>query len=114
MLLNSLVVAAGEAAPQQQGGGIMGLMIPLLIVIVVMTFISSRSQKKQREKQQKMFDAIVKGTKIRTIGGFTGKVVEVGGETIMVELADKMPPVDLVKSAVAAVIDETAAAVEKK
>ena len=114
MLLNSLVVAAGEAAPQQQGGGIMGLMIPLLIVIVVMTFISSRSQKKQREKQQKMFDAIVKGTKIRTIGGFTGKVVEVGSETIMVELADKMPPVELVKSAVAAVIDETAAAEEKK
>ena len=115
MIMNSIVIAeaaakGGEAAQQPS---MMTFMIPLLVVIVVMTFISSRTQKKQREKQQKMHDSIVKGTKIRTIGGFTGKVVEVGTETLMIELADKMPPVEIVKNAVATVIEEKAAE-EKK
>ena len=114
MIMNSIVIAeaaakGGEAAQQPS---MMTFMIPLLVVIVVMTFISGRSQRKQREKQQKMFDSIVKGTKIRTIGGFTGKVVEVGAETLMIELADKLPPVEIVKTAVATVIDENA--VEEK
>ena len=121
-MLNSILMATGEAAGQAaansgaQGGSAMGgmsFLIPLLIVVVVMTFISGRSQRKQREKQQKMYDSLVKGTKVRTIGGFTGKVVEVGAETVMIELADKMPPVEIVKNAVAAVIDEKAAE-EKK
>ena len=116
MLINQILLATGAAA---QGGeaakqpSMMTFMIPLLVVIVVMTFISGRSQRKQREKQQKMHDSIVKGTKIRTIGGFTGKVVEVGTETLMIELADKMPPVEIVKNAVATVIEEKAAE-EKK
>ena len=118
MILKSLLIASGAAAgnagAQQGGGSMMGMLIPLLVVIVVMTFISGRSQKKQREKQQKMLDAIVKGTKVRTIGGFTGKVVEVGAETIMIELADKMPPVEIVKTAVAVVLDENGAAAEVK
>jgi preprotein translocase subunit YajC len=122
-MLNSILIATGEAAGQAaantgaQGGsafGGMSFMIPLLIVIVVMTFISGRSQRKQREKQQKMYDSLVKGTKVRTIGGFTGKIVEVGAETVMIELADKMPPVEIVKNAVAMVIDENAAAEAKK
>ena len=122
-MLNSILIATGEAAGQAaantgaQGGSTLGgmsFMIPLLIVIVVMTFISGRSQRKQREKQQKMYDSLVKGTKVRTIGGFTGKVVEVGAETVMIELADKMPPVEIVKNAVAMVIDENAAADAKK
>lgn len=122
-MLNSILMATGEAAGQAaansgaQGGSAMGgmsFLIPLLIVVVVMTFISGRSQRKQREKQQKMYDSLVKGTKVRTIGGFTGKVVEVGAETVMIELADKMPPVEIVKNAVAMVIDENAAAEAKK
>lgn len=125
-MLNSFVLAAGEAAaapqtqtrqevparPQQSPqaqpqGSPWSLLVPVLIVLVVMTFLSSRSQKKQRDKQQKMFASIVKGTRLRTIGGFTGKVVEVREETLLIELADKMPPVEILKNAVAVVLDET-------
>ena len=120
MLINQIMFAtanATQAAAQNgqaaQQPSMMTFMIPLLVVIVVMTFISGRSQRKQREKQQKMYESIGKGTKVRTIGGFTGKVVEVGSETLKIELADKMPPVEIVKTAVATVIDENAAE-EKK
>ena len=37
---------------------------------------------------------------------FTGKVVEVREETLLIELADKMPPVEILKNAVADVLDE--------
>lgn len=118
MIFNQLMIATGAAAGSAAGASgnqpsMMGFLVPLVIVIIVMTFISGRSQRKQREKQQKMYDSIVKGTKIRTIGGFTATVVEVGAETMMIELSDKMPPVEIVKSAVAMVVDEKAAE-EKK
>ena len=131
-MLNSIVLAAGEtgAAPQtntvqevpapqhaqqaQPQGNPWSLLVPIVIVLVVMTFLSGRSQRKQREKQQKMLSSIVKGTRLRTIGGFTGKVVEVREETVMIELADKMPPVEILKTAVAVVLDETKAEEAKK
>ena len=117
MIFKSILLASGEAAaaaPAAQNNSMWTFMVPLLVVVVVMTFISSRSQKKQREKQQKMFDSIVKGTKVRTIGGFTGKVAEVGQDTLMIELADKMPPVEILKTAVAQVIDGNTAEEVKK
>ena len=114
MFADEAANTAAEAGAQQGQGSIWTMMVPLIVVILVMTFISGRSQRKQREKQQKMYDSLVKGTKVRTIGGFTGKVVEVGAETVMIELADKMPPVEIVKNAVAMVIDENAAAEAKK
>ena len=124
-MLNSIVLAAGEAGavpqtravqevPTEQGvpqaqpqGSPWNMLVPIIIVLVVMTFLSGRSQRKQREKQQKMLSSLVKGAKVRTIGGFTGKVVEVREETLMIELADKMPPVEILKNAVATVLDET-------
>ena len=112
MIIESLMLA--NAAPAQQGGSMWSFMVPLLVVIVVMTFISGRSQRKQREKQQQMFNSLVKGTKVRTIGGFTGTIVEVKEETVMIELAEKMPPVELLKNAVAMVVEDQAVAEEKK
>jgi len=103
MVLDGILLAEGAA---QSAPSMWGFLVPVMIVLVVMTFISGRSQKKQREKQRKMFEAIVKGSKVRTIGGFTAKVVEVRDDSLLIELADKMPPVELLKSAVAVVLDE--------
>ena len=108
MFADEAANTAAEAGAQQGQGSIWTMMVPLIVVILVMTFISGRSQKKQREKQQKMLDSMVKGSKIRTIGGFCGTIVEVGTETVKVELSDKMAPVELVKSAIAVVIDDKA------
>ena len=111
MMLDWILLAEGGSTGTPGGAGAWGFLIPVMVVLVVMTFISGRGQKKQREKQQKMYEAIVKGCKVRTIGGFTAKVLEVREENLLVELADKMPPVELVKNAVAAVLDENNAPV---
>ena len=101
-----LLATEGGSTATQGGASAWGFLIPVMIVLVVMTFISGRSQKKQRDKQKKMYESIVKGCKVRTIGGFTAKVLEVREDSLLVELADKMPPVELVKNAVAAVLGE--------
>ena len=50
------------------------MMAGLLVVFMV---INNRSQKKRQEETQKMLDAIQPGTKVKTIGGICGTVVEV-------------------------------------
>lgn len=104
-MLETILPAVAEQ-PEAQQPSAWGFLVPVMIVLVVMTFLSSRSQKKQRDKQQKMYASIVKGSKVRTIGGFTAKVVEVREESLLIELADKMPAVEILKSAVAVVLDE--------
>lgn len=50
------------------------VMAGLLVVFMV---INRRSQKKRQEETQNMLDAIKPGTKVKTIGGICGTVVEV-------------------------------------
>ena len=57
---------------------------PLLIVAVVMIglmmFFNNRSQKKRQKEMEETLAAIKPGTKIKTIGGICGVVVEVNNE----------------------------------
>lgn len=50
------------------------IMFGLMVVFMV---INRRTQKKRQEETQNMLDAICPGTKIKTIGGICGTVVEV-------------------------------------
>ena len=50
------------------------IMVGLMVVFMV---INRRTQKKRQEETQSMLDAICPGTKIKTIGGICGTVVEV-------------------------------------
>ena len=45
-----------------------------------MMIFNSRSQKKRQQESQKMLDAIKPGSKVKTIGGICGVVVEVNAE----------------------------------
>ncbi len=103
--------AAGEAAPQPNA---FAGMLPIIIVFGVMIFFMMRSQKKQQQKQQQMLDRIVKGSRVLLNCGIYGKVVEVREKTLLVELADSMTPVEVIKSAVAGLPEENAAAGDAK
>lgn len=57
----------------------------IFIVLIVAAFVAmmifnSRSQKKRQQESQKMLDAIKPGSKVKTIGGICGVVVEVNAE----------------------------------
>ena len=62
------------------GGGNGGLLVMLFIVVglvVVMNVFSARNQKKKQQEMQDTLNAIKPGSKVKTIGGICGTVVEV-------------------------------------
>ena len=54
--------------------------ILIVAAFVAMMIFNSRSQKKRQQESQKMLDAIKPGSKVKTIGGICGVVVEVNAE----------------------------------
>ena len=90
----NLLTSASETA-SSDGSGSNVKTWPLLIVAVVMIglmmFFNNRSQKKRQKEMEETLSAIKPGTKIKTIGGICGVVVEVDNEenTFVLETGSK-------------------------
>lgn len=79
MLSNLLEEAANTASWKSNIGSIVFIVLIVAAFIAMMVF-NSRSQKKRQQESQKMLDAIKPGSKVKTIGGICGIVVEVNAE----------------------------------
>ena len=106
--------AAAEGAEAAARPNAFGGMLPIIIVFGVMIFFMIRSQKKQQQAQMQMIDRITKGCRVLLSCGIYGKVTEVRDKTLMVELAGSTAPVEVLKSAVAALPDEEEAKEKSK
>ena len=71
-----------QAAP---GGGVMQLVFPVLIGLVLYFFMIRPQQRKTAETKA-FRESLVKGTRVVTIGGLHGLLVEVGPETVLLEV----------------------------
>lgn len=83
-----------------QGGGSMSLVF-LVAIIVVFYFFMIRPQMKKQKVEREFRNSIEKGTKVVTIGGIHGRIVEVNETTFMLEI-DNNVKVKVEKSAVSA------------
>ncbi|CAN5327957.1 hypothetical protein BH09BAC5_BH09BAC5_19820 [soil metagenome] len=85
-----LLQAAGAAAPTGGGGmfGSQGMssFIMIGLVVVVFYFFMMRPQMKKQKEQNNFLNEIGKGTKIVTIGGICGKVLEVRAKSFLIEV----------------------------
>ena len=86
-MLTILLQAEGQAP---QGGSMWSSLIFILLLIVVFWLFFIRPQSKKAKEEQKFRDALQKGDKVVTIGGFHGKVVEVKESTVILSLAPNM------------------------
>ncbi len=77
---------------------------PILLMIVIFYFLLYRPQKKQEQARKAMLDSLKRGSKIITIGGIYGTIVEVGTEHIQVEVAEKMT-LKMTRNSVASIIN---------
>ncbi len=66
------------------GGGSMLIMLALIFLVMWLTMI--RPQMKKQKEQKKFRETLDKGTKVVTIGGLHGKVVEVKDTTVIIEV----------------------------
>lgn len=83
-MLNYILLQEAAVNPQA-AGWTSWLMI--LAIIAIFYFFMIRPQQKQRKETQKFHDSLTKGTKVITAGGIHGRVVEVDGPTVLLEIA---------------------------
>ena len=69
----------------QQGSGWTS-MIFMLAIVVVFYFFMIRPQQKKAKDQKKFTEEVNKGDMIVTVGGIHGRIAEVDGDTIILEV----------------------------
>lgn len=71
-----------QAAP---GGGLTSLLFPILIG-AVLYFFMIRPQQRKTADAKSFRESLIKGSRVVTIGGLHGTLVEVGPETVLLEV----------------------------
>ncbi|MCS6795279.1 MAG: preprotein translocase subunit YajC [Raineya sp.] len=82
-----------------QGGSSLMSLIFMIGIFVVFYFFMIRPQQKRQKEQMKFRDSVKRGDKIVTIGGVHGKIVEVGKDTVVLEI-DRGVKITLEKNAI--------------
>ena len=101
MFLISDAYAQTATATGGDMASFVGSLLPLILIFVVFWFLIRPQQKRQKEHAQ-MVSALTKGDEILTAGGIAGRVVEVGEQYIVVQIATvKEQPVTLTMERVA-------------
>ena len=91
MSFSHLLLQASTGATAATGGGGfmsggMSSFVMIGLVIVVFYFFMMRPQMKKQKEQANFLNEIGKGTKIVTIGGICGKVLEVRAKSFLIEV----------------------------
>ena len=79
-------MAEGVGGP---GGGIASL-LPLVLIMVIFYFLLVRPQQKKVKEHRTIIEALKKGDKVITGGGFYGTVVDVKDDFLKVEIAENV------------------------
>lgn len=98
LILESAASTGAETAAAT--GSMMSLMIPLILMFVLMYFIMIRPENKRKKKAEEMRSSLSLGDEITTIGGLTGKIVQVTEETITFETGEDRVRIQVKKWAV--------------
>lgn len=93
---------AQGAQGQPAGGDLMGF-VPLILIFVVFYFLLIRPQVKRAKEHKKMVEALDKGDEVVTSGGILGKITDVEGSFVRLEIADGIQ-IKVQKNAVASLV----------
>ncbi|HOA30616.1 MAG TPA: preprotein translocase subunit YajC [Clostridia bacterium] len=91
--LMSFVVSAAEESPaadqDSAKGGLLGGFLPIIAMYALlfgaMYFILIRPQRKRQKKEDELRNSVILGDNITTIGGVTGRVVQIKDDEITIE-----------------------------
>ena len=79
-----LLAAADAAVPEGGGLGAILMMLSPLLILVVMWFLMIRPQRKQEKKLKEQRENMKVGDRIVTIGGVTGRVVNIKDDEVTI------------------------------
>jgi preprotein translocase subunit YajC len=90
-------VWAMGAAPE--GGSAWLQLVPFALVLAIFYFIILLPMKRKQQKVQEFIDNLKVGDRVITTGGLHGQITRLGGDTIQLQIADKVR-VEVAKAAV--------------
>jgi preprotein translocase subunit YajC len=74
-------------------------LVPFALVLGIFYFIILLPMRRKQQKVQQFLDALKVGDKIVTTGGIYGQVTRLGGESVQLQIADKVR-IEISKAAV--------------
>ena len=95
--VHNLVLAMGS--PPGPGVNPYVQLIPIALVFAIFYFIILLPTKQKQKKLQAFLDALKVGDRVVTTGGIYGSVTKVNGQTVQLQIADKVR-VELSKNAI--------------
>jgi preprotein translocase subunit YajC len=107
-------MAEPNVAPQ--AASMFSSLMPIFLIFIVFYFLLIRPQSKKQKEHQKLLEGLKKGDRVVTASGLYGTVHEVQGNIVKLKISENVN-VQMLKSAISAVINETAAQsvqIEKK
>ena len=101
-----------SATGAQPSGGLLSMLPMLVIMIGVFYFMIIRPENKRKKEAEQLRSNIKNGDKITTIGGITGKVVDVKEDKFVIETGADQVRIEFAKWALST--NETAAEAAKE
>ena len=92
------LTASAETAAA--GGSMLTLVVPLILMFGLMYLLIIRPENKKKKKAEQMRNELSLGDEITTIGGITGKIVQITEETITFETGEDRVRIQVKKWAI--------------
>ncbi|MFP4475332.1 MAG: preprotein translocase subunit YajC [Desulfatibacillaceae bacterium] len=81
--------AMGAGGQTGQGGG-PSILFLWVIIFVIFYFLLIRPQQKQNKERRQMIENLKKGDRVITNGGIYGRIVDIKGDVVDLEIADRV------------------------
>jgi preprotein translocase subunit YajC len=82
--------AMAPSAGGSGGAGGFASFVPLILMFVIFYFLLIRPQQKKAKQHREMISSLKKGDRIMTNGGLYGRIVGLDGDTLSIEVAEKV------------------------
>ena len=117
---NNLLTALAETAATtgtteagaSQAGGMISTIVMLVAMVAIFYFLLIRPQQKRAKQHKAMLEALKKGDQVLTTGGLVGRVVDIDGDILSIDLGSTT--VSLGRAYVVSVMDPRSKAVKEE
>jgi preprotein translocase subunit YajC len=88
--------------------------LPLIFIVAIFYFLVFMPMQKQKKQQAQMLASLQSGTDVLTTGGIVGTIVSLTDTTLVLRVKPDNVKLQVMRSAVASVVDSKSAIEEKK
>ena len=88
MVMASVAWAQGLGGGGGSSSGTLLSLVPFVLIFVIFYFLLILPQQKRQKAQKAMLDDLKKGDKIITTSGIWGTIINLGKETVTLQVAD--------------------------